>query len=105
MSASVFQRALAFTTSTTGNDAIMATAAKSLPASNGILGISAGLIARLAVWPMPSMKPSGRVLATWSMPMLPPAPGRFSTTTDHPAAPVILAAMARATESVPPPGV
>ncbi|KAG1276854.1 hypothetical protein G6F64_014765 [Rhizopus arrhizus] len=63
-SASVFQRALAFTTSTTGSDAISATAAKSLPASNGIFGISAGLMARLEGCPKPSMNPSGLVLAT-----------------------------------------
>src|SRR3954462_5371098 len=48
--------------------------------------------------------PSGALFATASTPMLPPAPGRFSTTTGWPRRSDIGTAMLRATRSALPPG-
>jgi hypothetical protein len=46
------------------------------------------LIEKWAIAAMPMVVPSGWDLATASMPMLPPAPGRFSTTKLCPSAAV-----------------
>src|SRR5438094_2316919 len=53
---------------------------------------------------MTSVWPSGALFATKSAPMLPPAPGLFSTTTGWPSACCSLAAMRRAERSTGPPG-
>jgi hypothetical protein len=58
---------------------------KSFSGSKGRLGYRLALIAWL-VKLMSSVLPSGGALATMSAAMLPPAPGRFSTTTTGPGA-------------------
>ena len=52
-----------------------------------------------------SVWPSGALLATRSVPILPEAPTRFSTTTGWPQRSVSFWATIRAMMSVPPPGV
>ena len=48
--------------------------------------------------------PSGSALATYSVPMMVPAPGRFSTMTVPPSCLAISCASVREMMSVPPPG-
>jgi len=68
------------------------------------LAYSHGLIACVATAPITIVVPSGAALATASAPMLPPAPGRFSTTT-VPSESFTWSASARAiTSSGPPAG-
>ena len=55
-----------------------------------------------AVVAMPSVRPSGAALATAATPMLPPAPGRFSTIT-VPSDPFTASARMRAVTSIGPP--
>ena len=50
------------------------------------------------------MYPSGAALATASVPITPPAPARFSTTTVWPSAGCSFSAITRAMMSVVPPG-
>jgi hypothetical protein len=78
--------------------------AKSFSGSNGIDEYSAGFTARFAVCPIAMVYPSGGDLAAASRPMLPPAPGRFSTTIVHFVSVAIDCAMARESVSVPPAG-
>src|SRR2546427_8883895 len=56
-----------------------------------------------AVVQISSVYPSGRALETWRAPMLPEAPGRFSTTTLTRRRCASSLAMMRPTTSVPPP--
>ena len=51
-----------------------------------------------------SVWPSGLAFATSAVPIVPPAPVRFSITTDCPQLSLIFCAMMRARVSVPPPG-
>ena len=94
--------ATAKTTMTSGCVAITVTGVRSRTASYGNLVISVALIAcegltSTMVWP------SGDALATRSMPMVMPAPGRLSTTTCWPHAVEYLVPSARASGSEPPP--
>ena len=77
--------------------------AKSSGVLNGILANSDGLTA-WAKAPISSVWPSGAALATVSSPIMPPAPGRLSTTTVSPSASCSLGAISRAVVSAPPPG-
>src|SRR2546421_10701425 len=61
-------------------------------------------MACVAIAPMTSVWPSAALLATKSAPMLPPAPGLFSTTTGWPSACCSLGAIKRAERSTGPPG-
>src|SRR6185436_17930696 len=61
-------------------------------------------MARLLVCPITRVYPSGGDLAAASTPMLPPAPGRLSTTTVHLLASVSFCATTRDMMSVPPAG-
>ena len=81
----------------------MPTYARSLSGEYGSLAYIAGLmpsdgLARRSVWP------SGAARATLSAPTLPPAPERFSTTTDWPSSAWYLGCRMRATMSISPPG-
>jgi hypothetical protein len=62
------------------------------------------LMVNTAVGKSSSVYPSGRARETCSAPMLPPAPGRFSTMTDWPRTSPSFAAIGRAERSVVPPG-
>ena len=62
-------------------------------------------MARVPIWPISSVRPSGSARATISQPSVPPPPGRFSTITVWPNATCSLAAISRARMSVVPPGV
>ncbi|MDT4875950.1 hypothetical protein FQZ97_1113570 [compost metagenome] len=64
---------------------------------------SQGLMPCEAVVAMPSVRPSGAALATALTPMLPPAPGLFSTIT-VPSDPLTASARMRAVTSIGPPG-
>src|SRR2546421_8012947 len=61
-------------------------------------------MACVAIAPMTSVWPSAALLATKSAPMLPPAPGLFSTTTGCPRACCSFGAIRRAERSTGPPG-
>ena len=74
---------LAFTVSTKGTVLTCEIGSKSLTGSYGSLAKKDGL----TVWPLAvssRVYPSGAYLATYSVAMLPPAPGRFSTMTGCP---------------------
>src|SRR2546425_5913847 len=76
---------LAFTVSTKGTVLTCEIGSKSLTGSYGSLAKKDGL----TVWPLAvssTVYPSGACLATYSVAMLPPAPGRFSTMTGCPSA-------------------
>ena len=91
------------TTSISGWKAALMMAVKSRTGSKGSFGISAGFIT-CAVAASSSVVPSGVARATTSVPMLLPAPGRFSTTTDCRQRSPSAAARARPRMSVGPPG-
>ncbi len=91
------------TTSSSGTVTSSEIGAKSSGVLNGILAKSDGFTA-WAKAPIRSVWPSGAALATVSSPIMPPAPGRFSTTTVSPSASCSLGAMKRAVVSAPPPG-
>src|SRR6218665_1840910 len=103
-SASVLSTETALTSSTTGWDAMLVIGAKTCNGSKGIFGESAGVIARLAVWPRPIVWPSATALAGGWRPRLPPAPGGLSIPRVQPACVASLSASKRAIVSVPPPG-
>src|ERR1700754_719093 len=65
---------------------------------------SVGVIARLDVCPMPMVMPSGLACDNRPRPILPPAPGRFSTTMFQPVSSVMACAIVRDDASVPPAG-
>ena len=92
----------AFITSTLGTRSICVTGAKSFTGSYGSLLNSQGLMPCEAVVAMPRVSPSGAALATALTPMLPPAPGRFSTMT-VPSAGFTASARMRAVMSIGPP--
>ena len=93
----------AFITSTFGTCATSVIGVKSRIGSYGIFAYSHGLIACVATAPITIVVPSGAAFAAASAPRLPPAPGRFSTTTT-PRLSLTLSASARATMSSGPPG-
>src|SRR6476659_2067535 len=103
-SLTLFTGALALTTSTFGVIAIRVIGAKSFAASYGIVLYKLGLTACVDSAPSRIVYPSGADLATKSAPMLPPAPGLFSTTTDWPHNSLNFCAMPRPTTSSGPPG-
>jgi len=78
--------------------------ARSFCGSNGIEGYRLWFTDRAPAAARPTVWPSGALFATASTPMLPPAPGRFSTTTGWPSFSLILGAMERAIRSALPPG-
>jgi hypothetical protein len=63
-----------------GERAIKATGVKSLIVSNGMFFFIAGLIVKVGDTRR-SVYPSGGAMATAEVPIMPPAPERFSTTT------------------------
>ena len=63
-----------------GASPIAATGTRSFMASNGICFWMKGLMTRLPLSASPSVVPSGAAFATASMPSVPAAPVRFSTT-------------------------
>ncbi len=103
-SATEFTGSAGLTTRTLGTPATSTIGTKSLMWSYGIFEYKLGLMACVPTVPMSSVYPSGGLLATRSEPMLPPAPGRLSTTTDWPSDSVSLCAAARASMSVVPAG-
>src|SRR6266700_1521616 len=92
-----------WTTSTLGVDAASVTGARSLIGSKGIFAKRLALIASGPAEPISIVYPSGADLATMSVPMLPPAPGRLSTTTCCARRSESFCAIERAMMSVPPP--
>ena len=90
-------------TSTLGTRATPVIGVKSRIGSYGIFAYSQGLMACVATAPITIVVPSGAALAAASAPMLPPAPGRFSTMTT-PRLSLTRSASARATMSSGPPG-
>ena len=70
------------TTTSCGPLATLVTAMKSLTGSNGSCLYMCGLTVKMLPDVIRMVCPSGGDLATTSAPMLPPAPARFSTTTD-----------------------
>ena len=92
-----------FITSTFGTCATSVIGVKSRSGSYGIFLYSQGLMACVATAPITIVWPSGALLATRSAPRLPPAPGRFSTTT-VPRLSRTFSASARAVISSGPPG-
>src|SRR3989441_8567850 len=94
---------LAFTVSTKGTVLTCEIGSKSLTGSYGSLAKKDGL----TVWPLAvssTVYPSGACLATYSVAMLPPAPGRFSTMTGCPSTGCRPSAIRRASRSFEPPG-
>src|SRR5258708_8804049 len=81
----------------------LVTGAKSRKVSNGIFANTWGLITIVPSKPSTRVGPSGALLATCSVPMLPEAPGRFSTTTGWPRRAPSRSATVRALVSVTPP--
>src|SRR5712691_10982102 len=82
----------------------LATGARSLSGSNGMLAYKCGLITIRLSMPRSSVWPSAADFATNSPARLPLPPTRFSTTTGCPSASPSLGAMRCATMSGPPPG-
>jgi hypothetical protein len=74
----------AFTSSTVEEVASIATGAKLASVGGGLPPVIRGLTRKVPVEPSTSEYPSAGDLATCSLPMAPPAPPRFSTTTDWP---------------------
>jgi hypothetical protein len=68
----------------TGPVASSVTPVKSFTGSNGVFLYSAGFVALGPSAPIASVCPSGAAFAVASMPIMPPAPGRFSTITGWP---------------------
>src|SRR5690606_19014197 len=69
----------AWATSTSGSLAVRDTAAKSWSGSKGRLRYTYGLMQNGVAVEYSRVAPSGRETATWRVPMLPAAPGLFST--------------------------
>src|SRR6266705_1323208 len=82
----------------------LATGARSLSGSNGMLAYKCGLITIRLSMPRSSVCPSAGDFATSSPARVPFPPTRFSTTAGWPSASVSLGAIRRATMSGPPPG-
>ena len=89
---------------TQGEVATRLTAAVSFTGSKGIFSCSTALTT-CAPTTIASVWPSGGDLTMTSVPMMPLAPGRFSTSTCWPQLSCIFAASCRLMMSVPPPGV
>ena len=83
----------------------LVTGAKSRKVSNGIFAKTCGLITIVPSKPSSSVWPSASACATCCVPMLPLAPGRFSTITCWPRRAASGSATTRALLSATPPGV